>query len=66
MRGLDLFVQKKRENAELSQYDEEVKLEVIQIKQDFDQNKRQVIKMLLDQILVVNLEVPKVVQQKFD
>jgi hypothetical protein len=43
-----------------------VKLEVIQIKQDFDQNKRQVIKMLLDQILVVNLEVPKVVQQKFD
>lgn len=50
----------------MSQYDEEVKQEVIQIKQDFDQNKRQVIKMLLDQILVVNLEVPKVVQQRFE
>jgi ribosomal protein S17E len=37
--------------------EEDIKL----IRQDFETNKRQVIKMLLDQILGVSLEVPKVV-----
>lgn len=33
---------------------------------DYEQNKRGVIKMLVDQIVVVNVEVPKVVQQRYE
>jgi hypothetical protein len=40
--------------------------EIDGIEQLYEQNKRQVVKMLLDQILNVNIEVPKVVQQKFE
>ncbi|CDW78316.1 vacuolar atp synthase subunit [Stylonychia lemnae] len=58
--------QKQLENLELTQYDEKAQKDIELIKQDFETNKRQVIKMLLDQILVVDLAVPKVVQQKFD
>ena len=40
--------------------------ELREIRADYEQNKRRVVEMLLQQILVVNIEVPKVVQQKFE
>ena len=45
-----------------NQVDEELR----EIRADYEQNKRRVVEMLLQQILVVNIEVPKVVQQKFE
>ncbi len=40
--------------------------ELREIRADYDRNKRKVVDMLLRQILEVNIEVPKVVQQKFE
>jgi hypothetical protein len=40
--------------------------ELREIRADYDKNKRKVVDMLLRQILEVNIEVPKVVQQKFE
>lgn len=45
---------------------DQVEDELAEIRADYEQNKRQVIKMLLDQILIVNTDVPKVVQQRFE
>ena len=45
---------------------DQVEDELAEIIADYEQNKRQVIKMLLDQILIVNTDVPKVVQQRFE
>lgn len=39
---------KQQENAALSEYDQKAQEDIKLIKQDFEQNKRQVIKMLLD------------------
>ncbi len=50
----------------MSKYDAMAEEDIKVIKQDFETNKRQVIKMLLDQILGVSLEVPKVVQQRYE
>jgi hypothetical protein len=58
--------QRKKENEDLIRAQDTVEEELVQIRADFEQNKRQVIKMVLDQILIVNIEVPKVVQQRFD
>jgi hypothetical protein len=49
----------------ISQQDQ-VGEEIEEIKRDYEQNKRAVIKMLMDQILGVNIDVPKVVQQKYE
>ena len=54
--------QRKKENEDLILAQDNVEEEIQEIQADFEQNKRQVIKMLLDQILIVNIEVPKVVQ----
>lgn len=40
--------------------------EIEEIKRNYIQHKDQVVEMLLSQILVVNIEVPKVVQQRFE
>ena len=58
--------QRKRDNEELIRAQDNVEAELVEIQADYEQNKRQVLKMLLDQILLVNIEVPKVVQQKFE
>ena len=57
---------RKRENDELIRLNDTIEEEMKQIVEDYNQNKRQVTKMLMDQILIVNIEVPKVVQQKFE
>ena len=57
---------RKRHNEELIRAQDTVEEDIKQIRADYEQNKRQVVKMLLDQILIVNIEVPKVVQQKFE
>lgn len=43
-----------------------IEAEIEEIKRNYDQHRDQVVAMLLDQILVVNIEVPKVVQQRFE
>jgi hypothetical protein len=43
-----------------------VDAELVEIRRNFAQHKDEVIDMLLQQILVVNIEVPKVVQQNFE
>lgn len=48
--------------TELGQVNEEIQ----EIRRDYEENKRAVIKMLIDQITIVNVEVPKVVQQKYE
>lgn len=58
--------QRKSENEAIIARCNEVDEELREIRADYEQNKRQVVKMLLDQILIVNIEVPKVVQQKFE
>ena len=40
--------------------------EIEEIRKDYEENKRAVIKMLMDRILGVNISVPKVVQQRFE
>ena len=45
---------------------DQVEDELAEIRANYEQNKRQVIKMLLDQILIVNTDVAKVVQQRFE
>ena len=58
--------QRKSENQAIIERCNQVDDELNEIRADYEQNKRQVVKMLLDQILIVNIEVPKVVQQKFE
>jgi hypothetical protein len=58
--------QRKSENQAIIERCNQVDEELNEIRADYEQNKRQVVKMLLDQILIVNIEVPKVVQQKFE
>lgn len=61
-----LCEQRKSENEAIIERCNQVDDELREIRADYEQNKRQVVKMLLDQILIVNIEVPKVVQQKFE
>ena len=61
-----VFVQKKRENDELSKYEDEAKEDIQRIEQDFQANKRQVMRLIMEQVLNVNLEVPKVVKKQFE
>ena len=58
--------EKKRLNKEVIAELGKIDLELEEIKRDYDENKRAVIKMIMEQILGVNVEVPKVVQQKFE
>jgi hypothetical protein len=59
-------VEKKRHNEEIITELGKIGEELAEIKRDYEENKRSVIKMLMDQILVVNVDVPKVVQQKYE
>ena len=61
-----VIVQKKRENDELSKYEDEAKEDIQRIEQDFQANKRQVMRLIMEQVLNVNLEVPKVVKKQFE
>ena len=61
-----MIVQKKRENDELSKYEDEAKEDIQRIEQDFQANKRQVMRLIMEQVLNVNLEVPKVVKKQFE
>ena len=58
--------ERRRLNQEVISQQDQVGEEIEEIKKDCEQNKRAVIKMLMDQILGVNIDVPKVVQQKFE
>jgi hypothetical protein len=58
---VQIFEQRKSENQAIIERCNQVDDELSEIRADYEQNKRQVVKMLLDQILVVNIEVPKVV-----
>ena len=58
--------EKKRLNQEVISELGKIGEELAEIKKDYEENKRSVIKMLMDQILVVNVDVPKVVQQKYE
>ncbi|TNV85448.1 hypothetical protein FGO68_gene12834 [Halteria grandinella] len=58
--------QRKAHNDDLIRAQDNIAEEMAEIEEQYEQNKRQVVKMLLDQILIVNIEVPKVVQQKFE
>lgn len=58
--------ERRRLNHEVISQQDQVGEEIEEIKRDYEQNKRAVIKMLMDQILGVNIEVPKVVQQKYE
>jgi hypothetical protein len=58
--------QRKAHNDEIIRQQDNVDDELAEIRADYEANKGQVVKMLLEQILGVNIEVPKVVQQKFE
>lgn len=58
--------QRKSENERVIRAQDTIEHELQEIRDDYEANKKQVVKMLLDQILGVNIEVPKVVQQKFE
>ena len=58
--------QRKRENEAIIRAQDTVEKELEEIRESYVQNKRQVVKMLMDQILIVNIEVPKVVQQRYE
>ena len=57
---------RKSENKAIIEKCNMVDDELREIRADYDKNKRKVVDMLLRQILEVNIEVPKVVQQKFE
>ncbi len=50
----------------MTKYDEEARVDIGKIQQDYQTNKRQVIRLLMDQIMNVNLEVPKVVRKQYE
>ena len=55
-----------KHNQEIISKQDQVQNEIQEIMNDYEENKRSVIKMLMDQILIVNIEVPKVVQQRYE
>ena len=55
-----------KHNQEIISKQDQVQNEIQEIMKDYEENKRSVIKMLMDQILIVNIEVPKVVQQRYE
>lgn len=58
--------QKKADNERIIRAQDNVDEELRQIQEEFELNKQAVVKMLIDQILIVNIDVPKVVQQKYE
>jgi hypothetical protein len=57
---------RKGHNLKLIEENSEIGAEIEDIKRNYYLHKDQVVDMLLNQILVVNIEVPKVVQQRFE
>ncbi len=59
-------LRRKAHNNKLIEENSHIEAEIVEINKNYLQHKDQVVAMLLDQILAVNIEVPKVVQQRFE
>ena len=62
----ELQVKKDKETEELKKYEESAAEEVKQIRADFDSNKDEVMKLMIDNILNINISLPKVVIGNFE
>ena len=59
-------VQKAREFAALSAMDEEVERDIARTKAQYTRNKDEVIRLLMEQVTSISLEVPLVVKGNFE